>query len=545
MAPLAAVGAGTGFKRATSMLFNVLADEEDTGKAQQALQAVARKVQGPAAAAGQGQLRQSPHVPPGAGPLVPPAEQATEAIVAGSLQSPVPTPALAPSPHPASVTQGSGGLSVDADAAAMAADRACLAEQLQGFTPEVILRELLGSLFVHPSQLTYEGLLGEGAFATVHKASLLPAPDPLAPPDTPPGPALEVAVKQLKPEVLSSHADLKDFLMELNVMRKLQHLNVVHILGIGASQLDSLDSVRRSMYVVQEACGGGTLKHMVVRQMTSRSAVYDHDDALRWMSDIAAALHYLHDVCKPMIIHRDLKLDNILLTGDKRCAKLVDFGLHKRARLNAATGSLYAPTAGAGGVGLAAGQYDERSYYGGTAYANASVHFNASLHAPQLNPSVHHNASLHRANTALALLRKSTSAMALSGSQGRAPGQQGGGGGQGKPGDACTASATASLHNAVAALAALGQAEPQQPLDAPDLTSAYAAVAGVVGEGSQAHPGLQQQRQQQQGGAAGSGGGVQEKLKMPSLKVTAAFRACCMARPCRAAGRAGLGMSET
>ncbi|GFH05940.1 hypothetical protein HaLaN_00488, partial [Haematococcus lacustris] len=46
------------------MLFNVLADEEDTGKAQQALQAVARKVQGPAAAAGQGQLRQSPHVPP-------------------------------------------------------------------------------------------------------------------------------------------------------------------------------------------------------------------------------------------------------------------------------------------------------------------------------------------------------------------------------------------------------------------------------------------------------------------------------------------------
>jgi serine/threonine protein kinase len=32
-----------------------------------------------------------------------------------------------------------------------------------------------------------------------------------------------VAVKQLKPEVLKESHDLKDFLMEVNVMRKLTH----------------------------------------------------------------------------------------------------------------------------------------------------------------------------------------------------------------------------------------------------------------------------------------------------------------------------------
>jgi hypothetical protein len=32
-----------------------------------------------------------------------------------------------------------------------------------------------------------------------------------------------VAVKQLKPEVLASTSDLKDFLLEVNIMRKLKH----------------------------------------------------------------------------------------------------------------------------------------------------------------------------------------------------------------------------------------------------------------------------------------------------------------------------------
>jgi len=60
-------------------------------------------------------------------------------------------------------------------------------------------------------------------------------------------------------------------------------------------------------------------------------AVAPRQDALRWALDIAEALEYLHGL-RPLIVHRDLKLENILLTATnpaRSAAKLADFGLHK------------------------------------------------------------------------------------------------------------------------------------------------------------------------------------------------------------------------
>ena len=60
---------------------------------------------------------------------------------------------------------------------------------------------------------------------------------------------------------------------------------------------------------------------------------YSAADALEWCIGIAQALDFLH-TCSPPILHRDIKLDNLMLTkgeNDMRPGiKLVDFGLAKQ-----------------------------------------------------------------------------------------------------------------------------------------------------------------------------------------------------------------------
>ena len=51
--------------------------------------------------------------------------------------------------------------------------------------------------------------------------------------------------------------------------------------------------------------------------------VYSYADAMRWCIQISRGLAYLHSQ-QPLIIHRDLKLDNVLLTGAARSLGLRD-----------------------------------------------------------------------------------------------------------------------------------------------------------------------------------------------------------------------------
>lgn len=72
------------------------------------------------------------------------------------------------------------------------------------------------------------------------------------------------------------------------------------------------------------------MKDIVFKQMTQpMKKLYTKGDALRWSIQMARALAYLHD-CRPKVLHRDLKLDNVLLShkaAGAAMAKLADFGL--------------------------------------------------------------------------------------------------------------------------------------------------------------------------------------------------------------------------
>ncbi|KAJ9520847.1 hypothetical protein QJQ45_014048, partial [Haematococcus lacustris] len=115
---------------------------------------------------------------------------------------------------------------------------------------------------------------------------------------------------------------------------------IVEYVGIGCADSSSEAAKKASMYMVQEFMGGGTLKKMVSKQMrTPHRAVYSNADALRWTTQLAEAIAYLH-AARPKVIHRDLKMDNVLLTEGEvsvKSAKLSDFGLvafqHRRPSL--------------------------------------------------------------------------------------------------------------------------------------------------------------------------------------------------------------------
>ncbi|GLI70140.1 hypothetical protein VaNZ11_014949 [Volvox africanus] len=106
--------------------------------------------------------------------------------------------------------------------------------------------------------------------------------------------------------------------------------------------------VLRGVFIVEEFLGGGTLKGAVYQQMLRpQKQLYSNATALRWMAQVASALSYMH-TSRPKVLHRDIKLDNVLLHRSKgkdssdmsyegSIAKLGDLGLaallahHRRA----------------------------------------------------------------------------------------------------------------------------------------------------------------------------------------------------------------------
>lgn len=71
---------------------------------------------------------------------------------------------------------------------------------------------------------------------------------------------------------------------------------------------------------IMEYCGGGELlEYLVARERL------DEQEAKFFFAQIADALYYLH---LNKLIHRDLKLENLLLLDkESKIIKLVDFGI--------------------------------------------------------------------------------------------------------------------------------------------------------------------------------------------------------------------------
>lgn len=126
----------------------------------------------------------------------------------------------------------------------------------------------------------------------------------------------EVAVKRFRLEVLANDMCLQLIANEIDiVLCKSAHRHIVNVMGVGCDDPTRDESIRKTLFLVQEYLPGGDLRTLVKEQMSDWSAYgLKTSDMLGWCCELASSLAYLH-MQSPPIIHRDVKLENLLLAA--------------------------------------------------------------------------------------------------------------------------------------------------------------------------------------------------------------------------------------
>ncbi|CAO2193463.1 unnamed protein product [Urochloa humidicola] len=144
-----------------------------------------------------------------------------------------------------------------------------------------------------------DNLLGRGGFGPVYKGVM---PD-----------GQQIAVKKLS---LGSRQGVREFLNEVRLLLKVQHRNLVSLLGCCASSGHKM--------LVYPYFPNGSLDHILFNR--KRSVELDWPKRYQIVIGLARGLLYLHEESPVKIIHRDIKASNVLL-DDQLNPKIADFGM--------------------------------------------------------------------------------------------------------------------------------------------------------------------------------------------------------------------------
>ncbi|XP_010500783.1 PREDICTED: probable LRR receptor-like protein kinase At1g51890 isoform X2 [Camelina sativa] len=146
----------------------------------------------------------------------------------------------------------------------------------------------------------FERVLGKGGFGTVYYGNL---------DDT------QVAVKMLSH---SSAQGYKEFKAEVELLLRVHHRHLVGLVGY----CDDGDNLA----LIYEYMANGDLRENMSGKLSVN--VLSWETRMQIAVEAAQGLEYLHNGCRPPMVHRDVKPTNILL-NERSQAKLADFGLSR------------------------------------------------------------------------------------------------------------------------------------------------------------------------------------------------------------------------
>jgi calcium-dependent protein kinase len=128
---------------------------------------------------------------------------------------------------------------------------------------------------------------------------------------------VKYAVKCLDLGLLETDDALEQLREEIFIMCQLDHPNIV--------RLEEVYESHNEIYLVMELCQGGELFDRLDEQPDYH---YTEQECARLVKQMLNSLRYIHS---KGIIHRDLKLENFLFSGEEDDAqlKMIDFGLSK------------------------------------------------------------------------------------------------------------------------------------------------------------------------------------------------------------------------
>ena len=134
------------------------------------------------------------------------------------------------------------------------------------------------------------------------------------------------ATKRMEKKMVDDPRYKKYFKNEISILQRLFHPNII--------RLEDLKATLNHYYIIMEYCNGGSLNQCLNRYKELYHRPFTEEIVQYIMKQVVSAVKYIH---AQNIIHRDLKLDNILVNflnqADydsvnmlKTRVKLIDFG---------------------------------------------------------------------------------------------------------------------------------------------------------------------------------------------------------------------------